>query len=304
MILLLSLELALGLALMVLAAAVASNQAWMRNIIEPLPSSRTARGLIAAALSLSALGLLAAIFVPFIAFFASAMTIAVTAVVGITSRLSGARLTLAGAIAVIVAAVGIGALQPLGLKVLLLPRADTLPYVPVPSKVVKTYDPGVWFEGVSAAADGTLYLAANRDLDFTIGKYYRRAEGQVIARKPDGTEQILFATPRGSTAGVIAVANDGMLYMTSNGDQPGLWKIDPNGHASKLVELPKGAWPNGLDFGPTGCSIRPTALLARFGALIPRTVMLRSRFATADYLLDHSLLWHQVRTACTLPAVK
>lgn len=285
MILLSSLELALGLALLVMAVGVASKPAWMRNIVDPLPSSRTARGLIGAALSLPAVGLLAAIFVPFVAFFASAMTIAVTAVVGIASRLAGTRLTLPGAIAVIIAAVGIGALQPLGLKVLLLPKADTLPYVPVPFKVVKTYDPGVWFEGVSAGADGTLYLAANRDLDFTIGKYYRRAEGQVIARKPDGTEQILFTTPRGSTAGVIAVANDGMLYMTSNGDQPGLWKIGPHGQASKFVELPKGAWPNGLDFGPDGMLYSPDSSLGQIWRIDPKNgraeVALRDRRLSA-----------------------
>lgn len=280
-----SLELALGLAFLLMAVGVVLKRPWMRGVVEPVPSSRTARGLLAAAFGLPAFGLLAGLFVPFLAFFASAMTITVTTVVGIASRLSGARLNVPGAIALIIAAVGIAALQPLGLKVLLLPNADKLPYVPVPSRVIKTYDPGMWFEGVSVGADGTLYLAANRDLDFTIGKYYRRAEGQVIVRKPDGTEQILFTTPRGSTAGVIAVGDDGMLYMTSNGDQPGLWKINPHGQASKFVELPKGAWPNGLDFGPDGMLYSPDSSLGQIWRIDPMNghaeVALRDRRLSA-----------------------
>ncbi|WP_423141791.1 SMP-30/gluconolactonase/LRE family protein [Parablastomonas sp. CN1-191] len=289
MIFLSCLEAAIGLALLVLMYGVMFRRPWIRLVAEPVATSIGARAGIAVALGLAAFFALAAIFVPFLAFFAATLMVAVTATLGLTVRLAKGRLSLLLVISTLGAALGMAALQPLGLKVLLLPKADELPYKPVPSTVIKTYGPGVWFEGVSAGPQGTLYLAANRDLDFTVAKYYRRAQGQVVAREPDGAEHILLTTPRGSTAGVIAIAPDGTLYMTSNGGQPGLWRLTPGGTAAKFARLPRGAWPNGLDFGPDGMLYAADSALGQVWRIDPHTgrseIALRDRKLAARRLI-------------------
>lgn len=288
--LLLFLEVLLSVSLLAVSFGVFSRAPWMARLAQPVPSSLAIRASVALALAVLGAAFLAATSVPFLAFFASCLTLTVTAALSVVARIAGGRLASAAVIAGIALAVGVAALQPLGLKVLLLPKADRLPYEPVPWTVVKTYEPGVWFEGVSAGSDGTLYLSANRRLDFSIGKYYRRAQGQIIARKPDGSEHILFRTPQGSTAGVIAVGRDGTLYMTSNGDQPGIWRILTDGTATKLTELPSGAWPNGLDFGPDGKLYSPDSSMGQVWRVDPRTgqaeVALRDRKLSARPLVS------------------
>ncbi|NEX61986.1 SMP-30/gluconolactonase/LRE family protein, partial [Noviherbaspirillum galbum] len=195
---------------------------------------------------------LAGVAVPFLAFFASCAALAVSAVAaGLAWRKSRAQEILVPLL-LIIAAIGVGIAQPLGLKVLALPKADGLPYMPVESRVVKTYGEGVWFEGIAAGPDGTLYLGANRGLDFARSDYWRDAEGQVIARSPDGNERLLFRMPKGSAAGVITIGSDGTLYMTSNGATPSVWRLPYNGNPELFIRLPEGAWPNGIDFGPDG----------------------------------------------------
>lgn len=288
--LLLFLEALLGVTLLALSIGIFSRASWLARFAQPIPSSFAGRVSVALALAVPGAAVLAATSVPFLAFFASSMSFIVMAALAVVARITGARVASAAIIAGLAVTIGVAAMQPLGLKVLLLPKADKLPYEPVPWTIVKTYEPGVWFEGVSAASDGTLYLSANRGLDFTIGKYYRRAQGQVIARKPDGSEHILFTTPPGSTAGVIAIAGDGSLYMTSNGDQPGVWRISPDGTARKLTELPGGAWPNGLDFGPDGMLYSPDSSLGQVWRVDPRTgraeVALRDRKLSARPLIS------------------
>lgn len=222
--------------------------------------------------------------VPFVVFFAGALSLLAALGLLCSTHLRGNPLRALLPLFIALAAVGTVFLQPLGLKVMLLPKADKLPYEPVAARVVKTYDEGVWFESVRAGSDGTLYLAANLGLDFTRGDYYRHAHGEVIARRPDGTERILFTTPEGSVAGVFAVAPNGTLYMSSNGVTPGIWRIPPDGSGAMLTKLPQGAWPNGLDFGPDGMLYTPDSALGLIWRVDPDTG--RAEIALKDKLLS------------------
>lgn len=188
-----------------------------RNFLVPAPAKRAWRYLLATLTALPGIGMIVATVVPFIAFFAAILSILVTGSLAVIGRAGGARPNWAATFAIIVLAVAVIVLQPLGLRVLSLPRADTLAYQPVPARLIKTYGPGVGFESVRPGPDGTLYLAANIGLDFTQGDYYRHAYGQIIARQADGSERVVFTTPIGSTAGVMAIAPDGAIYMSSNG---------------------------------------------------------------------------------------
>lgn len=223
-----------------------------RKFLVPIPESRAWRYLLATLTALPGIGMIIATLVPFLAFFAAILSIFVSGSLTAAARVGGARPNWAATIAVMVLSVAVIGLQPLGLRVISLPKADELPFRPVPARVIKTYAAGVGFESVRPGPDGTLYLAANIGLDFTQGEYYRKAFGQIVARRPDGLERVIFTTPIGSTAGVMAIAPDGTIYMSSNGRTPGIWRIARNGTASKLASLPRGAWPNGLDFGPDG----------------------------------------------------
>ncbi|WP_421853152.1 SMP-30/gluconolactonase/LRE family protein [Novosphingobium sp.] len=252
----------LGLALRLPRAAM---------LLRPLPPSRFMRMLLAALTALPGIGMIIAATVPIIAFFAALLSVIVTGALAAASKRRGGKPTWALSIMLVLVSTGIAILQPLGLKVMSLPKADALAYQPVPARVIKTYGEGVGFEGVSAGPDGTLYLAASIGLDFNASDYFHAAHGEIIARRPDGKERVLFTTPVGATAGVIAVADDGTLYMTSNGRQPGLWRITPNGAATRITTLPTGAWPNGLDFGPDGKLYTPDSSLAQVWRIDPAT---------------------------------
>lgn len=189
--------------------------------------------------------------VPFLTFFAAVLDSAVVA--GVWTKLSGLGVERLGTVAgtLLAGSLAMGVLQPLGLKVLLLPRADKLAYVPVPTRTVKTYGAGAWFESVGVGPDGTLYLSCNRGDNYATGDK-SQAQGQVIARSPAGEERVVFTLPMGSTSGVFAIAADGTLYLTGTGAELGIWRITPQGAATLMTRLPRGAWPNGLDFGPDG----------------------------------------------------
>lgn len=221
------------------------------TIVTP-PAGRAVRIVLATALAATGFLHLLAIRVPFLAFFAATLAALTLALAGLLSakrqRLpTGILLGMSGVLCIAIAAI-----QPLGLRVLMLPKADELPYVPAKSKVLKTYPEGVWFEGVAADATGVLYLTANHALDFSRTDYYRNAHGVLIQRGLNGDERQIFATGVGSTLGMVAVAPSGDLYVTSHGDTSGIWHVGRDAKASLLVQLPSGSWPNGITRGPDG----------------------------------------------------
>ncbi len=270
----------LGLTCLSLAATIAFRPRIAGALPNSLPSGLWPRLAISLMAATAGAALMAGAAVPFLNFFASSVT-ALLAIVLLILVLSGPmrRFWLIPAL-LLVGSFFAGIAQPLGLKVILLPKADTLSYAPVPVTVVKTYDEGVWLESVRAGSDGTLYLSANRDLDFARADYYHSAQGEVIARRPDGSETVLFTTPVGSTAGVVAVALDGTLYVTSNGATSGIWRILPDGTNSLLTSLPRGAWPNGLAFGPEGMLYSADSNLGLIWRIDPASG--KSEIATKD----------------------
>ena len=211
------------------------------------------------------------IAVPFVAFFASCIAFVSSLPLALRSvhlkytRLWALPTLLAIASVVIVIA------QPLGLKVLALPKAADLPFKPSPSRVIKTYDEGLWFEGIATGENGTLYLSGNRSLDFSRGDYYHDAQGELIARKSDGSERVFFKTPKGLTSGVPMVASDNSIYLTSHGDTSYIWHIDPSGKALKLAQFTNGAWPNGIDIGPDGMLYSPDSSLGVIWRVNPKS---------------------------------
>lgn len=251
--------LACGLLLQAAAATVARKR--LASIATMLPAKPLQRALLATVLLVCAMATIAGMFVPFLVFFAASLTlVCCLAVVAFALRRNRpTAITLP--LVLILLCIGVTVMQPLGLKVLALPKAADLTFEAAPARVVKTYDEGLWFEGIVAANDGTLYLSGNRNLDFSRSDYFRHAQGEVIARRPDGTERIVFKTPVGSTSGVPVIAADGTLYLTSHGNSPAIWKISASGQASKLTELPPGAWPNGLDIGPDAMLYSPDSAL-------------------------------------------
>lgn len=219
---------------------------------------------------LGGLALLAGLAVPFVVFFGACLAgLALLTWLAVTFRRGGTAI-LAPAV-LLVAAVGVALAQPLGLKVLLLPKADSLPFQPGEARVLKTFGEGVSLESVRAGSDGNLYLSVNEGLDFSRTDYYRAGQGRIIVRKPDGAERAHFTTPVGSTAGVIAVADDGVVYMSSHGRTPGIWRIEANGVGRMIARLPVGAWPNGLAFGPDGMLYSADSALAVIWQIDPES---------------------------------
>lgn len=261
----------LSVALILGGVAATFRPRWLESLSSRLPQAGIRRFAMAALLWAAGLASFIGIMVPFAAFFASCLAF-VTSIswVLLVVRSKAVHVWLLPALMVI-SAVTVAVAQPLGLKVLALPKADDLPFEPVRASVVKTYDEGLWLEGIAAAADGTLYIAGNRGLDFSKSDYYRDAQGELIARKPDGQERVIFTTPRGSTAGVVAVAGDGVLYLTSHGDVSTIWRIDAQGSSKQVGQFPNGAWPNGLDIGPDGMLYTPDSHLGVIWRVNPKT---------------------------------
>lgn len=261
---------ALGLSLLLLAASTVYGR-WRKLLAVILPTGRLAQAVAASVFLLAAIALLVGAAIPFATFFGACLGLLSSLVLATRALHTRQALAWTVPLAIAGASIGIAAAQPLGLKVLALPKAADLPFVAVPARVVKTYDEGLWFEGIAAASDGTLYLSGNRGLNFSRSDYYRAATGEVIAHRPGKDDEVIFHTPVGSTAGVIAIAADGTLYMTSHSDAPGIWHIRADGHGDKIAQLPPGAWPNGLDFGPDGKLYSPDSALGLIWRIDPAT---------------------------------
>lgn len=228
---------------------------------------------IAFAFALSAIAMIFAIMMPFFAFFVACFSAMAASAMWFMIVLRGNRRKWQVPVGLIIISGAVAAAQPLGLKVIALPSADTLPYEPAfRTTILKTYDKGVWFESVRAATDGTLYLSANRDLDFSLPDYYRRAHGEIIERRQDGSEKTVFSTSLGSASGVIAIAADGTLFVTSHGSTSGIWRMARDGSgATLLTTFPAGSWPNGIDFGPDGMIYVADSELGNIWRVDPRT---------------------------------
>lgn len=213
---------------------------------------RAARWSIGVSEILGGAGMLLALLQPFLVFFVAALLLLI--VLG-TMAVKLARRSRQGVAALAMLAVGAVAsaiAQPLGLRVLALPKADVLPAEPVrEARLMKAYDEGLWFESVKAGPDGTVYLAGNKGENYATGDK-SQVQAQVIARTPDGSERVFFALPKGATAGVIAFGADGQMYMTGQGAALGIWRFTGEGEASLFAKLPRGAWPNGMTVGPNG----------------------------------------------------
>ena len=211
---------------------------------------RPARWTLGSLELLGGLAMLAALAQPFLVFFASVFLVLLS--FGQLLLQAWRRRTQgAGAVALLLlGALAAAALQPLGLKVLALPKAEALPLDLVDSaRTVKTYGEGQWFESVKLGPDGTVYLTANMGENYATGDK-SRARAMVIARAADGHERVFFQLPQGSTAGVIAFDAQGRMFMTGQGTQLGVWRLTPDGKGELFAKLPSGAWPNGITAGP------------------------------------------------------
>lgn len=264
-------QLFLCLALLIAASIITFRPRMFKRLENIIPKFRSWRIVQALFLWIAFIANLAGIRVPFLVFFASCIAIATSIPLLVrAANLKVARLWLIPAMIIILSVIT-GIARPLGLKVIALPKADELPLSICSARVIKTYDEGLWFEGIAAGGDGTLYLSGNRDLDFSRGDYYHVAQGELIERKPDGSERILFKTPKGNTSGIPLLAADKSIYLTSHGETSCIWHINNGNKPIQIVQFPKGAWPNGLDEGPDGMLYSADSQLGVIWRIDPKT---------------------------------
>ena len=233
--------------------------------------------------TLGGLGMLAAMAQPFLAFFVSAFLLLIVLATGVLYALRAGKAVSTGTGLLVMGTLAIAALQPLGLKVLLLPKAQAFPLDAVASaRSIKAYEEGLWLEGVAAGPDGTLYLSGNKGENYVTGDK-SQVHARIIARAPNGGESDFFQLPQGSTAGVIAFDASGRMYMTGQGEQLGVWRLSGQGKGELFAKLPEGAWPNGLTAGPDAQLYVADAALGVIWRINPETGA-SSRAIEADAL--------------------
>jgi sugar lactone lactonase YvrE len=259
-----------GATLLFLGIGVLAKPAVFQQLWQATPSGKLLRSGLALLAVLSALAMGAAIAVPFLAFFAACLA-ALAALAFAAATFRGAPRYWPLNAGLLVASIAIAVLQPLGLRVMLLPRADVLPYAAAPAQTIKTYDPGFGFESVRVGADGTLYLAATASIDPSASDYDAHARGVIIARDATGAERTIFTTPEGYTGQVMAIAKDGTIYMTGSGKAGGVWRVEPGGKGRMFTDMPAGAWPNGIDWGPDGNLYSADSALGLIWRIDPRS---------------------------------
>lgn len=282
------LQVLLSVSLLLCAFGAAFRPRLAADLVSAFPQRGWGRALSAALFAIAGMAVLAGSQVPFLAFFASVLALVAAVVLAILLRRGAPRRLWPAPALVGIAAIAVALLQPLGLRVLALPAAADLPFNPSDSEVLNTYDAGLALEGIAAGADGTLYIAGNRGLDFSRADYYAAARGELIARTSDGKERIAFTTPAGTTAGVPAVASDGSVFLTSHGKISTIWRIGARGANQALARFPEGAWPNGLAIGPDGMLYSPDSTLGviwrvdpasgKFDAAVRDPALLARRF--------------------------
>ncbi|MCQ8897026.1 SMP-30/gluconolactonase/LRE family protein [Limnobacter humi] len=227
---------------------------------------------------LAGLGNVAGLMVPFFAFFMASLSLIAVIIHArvMRSTRSSVRPWTLGVAALLALAVAL--LQPLGLKVLLLPKADDLPTRAMQTRVLKTFEPGESLEGIAVGAQGQIVLTTNKGLRLDSSDYYQAAEGTLLQWSPTGETRTLLKTPQGTTAGVPVVRHDGTIFMTSHGKQSVVWRLALNQKPEVLAKFPEDAWPNGLDLGPDGQLYSPDSHLGIVWKIDPNTGRIEKAF--------------------------
>lgn len=247
-----SLQFITGLAFLALGGAKLLGISKVRDNFARLRLPRWLRWTAGVLEVLGGAAMLTSIAQPFLAFFAAVLLAGILLAAVFTHIVRGPREGWPVAAGLLLVVTAIGGLQPLGLRVLALPKADVLPIEPVAdATVLKTFPAGMWFESVKVAPDGTIFLSAIEGLDLQTGDK-TKVHAQIIALSPDGMERVFHELPKGATAGALAFGPDGVMFMVGDGAACGVWRFTRDGKGELFAKLPEGSWPNGMDLGPDG----------------------------------------------------
>ncbi|WP_046246363.1 SMP-30/gluconolactonase/LRE family protein [Hymenobacter terrenus] len=270
-----SLQLALGIALLLLAWATFARRTRFAFRPDEFSGRSWPHWVMGGSAALCGLAAVATVSVPFLSFFVAVAAAVLLGTWWIIRR-SG------WLVGLLLAALALGGLQPLGLRVLALPKADELPQRLGNTRILATYAPGEVLESVRLDARGNFFLTVNKELDLATGDA-SRVTAKILRRTPAGQEQVWLTLPRGAIAGVLAFGADSTLYCTGGGARRGVWRITAPGHATLFASLPVGAWPNGLALGPDGYLYVADAALATIWRVDPRT-------GSTTKAIEHDLL--------------